>query len=184
MSTPKPALIKPARLEGSRIYLRPLEHVDLPLIRRWSENEETRVLTGEIAPMSPADAEAFFRRTQQQDRLWYVIHTKPNDRPIGEVGLLRMVPEWRTTDLSIILGETDARRNGYGEEAVRLLLDVAFGPLQMHRVAVGVVGFNHAAINFYRKIGFKQEGIQRDGYVHEGHFHDFVMMSLLESEYR
>jgi RimJ/RimL family protein N-acetyltransferase len=33
-------------------------------------------------------------------------------------------------------------------------------------------------------MGFVAEGIQRDGYWHGGRYHDFVMMSLLEQEYR
>jgi len=33
-------------------------------------------------------------------------------------------------------------------------------------------------------IGFKKEGIQREGYFHNGKYSDFIMMSLLEDEYR
>jgi RimJ/RimL family protein N-acetyltransferase len=54
----------------------------------------------------------------------------------------------------------------------------------MHRVSLGVVGFNERALRFYEKAGFKRGGIQRDGYFHDHRYHDFVMMSILEDEFR
>jgi RimJ/RimL family protein N-acetyltransferase len=95
-----------------------------------------------------------------------------------------MFPAWRTTDLSIIIGERDAWGKGYGTEAINLLLDYAFGYLSFHRVAVGVVGFKEKALRFYEKVGFRREGIQRDGYYYGHKYHDFVMMSILKNEYR
>jgi RimJ/RimL family protein N-acetyltransferase len=46
------------------------------------------------------------------------------------------------------------------------------------------VGFNTRALNFYEQLGFKREGTQRDGYYHEHRYHDFVMLSMLEDEFR
>lgn len=172
-------------LRGDWVYLRPLVREDLGPIRRWSKDPELRGLIGEIEPMSEAEAEAFFQRVQTgPDRLWFMVVRRSDDRPIGETGLLRMFPAWRTTDLSLMLGERDVWGQGYGTEAIRLLLDYAFGVLNMHRVSVGVVGFNERALRFYEKVGFLREGVQRDGYYYEGRFYDFVMMSILEDEYR
>jgi RimJ/RimL family protein N-acetyltransferase len=39
-------------------------------------------------------------------------------------------------------------------------------------------------LKFWESIGFKKEGIQREGYFHNGKYSDFIMMSLLEDEYR
>ena len=69
-------------------------------------------------------------------------------------------------------------------EVAQLMLDYAFGHQNFHRVAIGVVGFNTAALNFYERIGFQREGVQRDGYYYEHRYHDFVMMCMLEDEFR
>jgi diamine N-acetyltransferase len=185
METQTKDKIKVAFLDGERIYLRPLEPEDLDHIRRWANDPEVRRLTGEVRPMSRADADAFYERVKEdQDRVWFVVVLKDGDVPIGEAGLLRMFPAWRTTDLSIVLGEKKYWGQGFGSEAIRLLLDYAFGCLSFHRVAIGVVGFNERAIHFYEKIGFKQEGLQRDGYFYDHRYYDFVMMSILEDEFR
>ena len=172
-------------LVGERVYLRPLEAGDLPYIQKWANDPEIRGLTGEVKPMSRAEAEAFYERVQDdKHRVWFIVALVEDDRLIGEAGLLRMFPAWRTTDLSIIIGETDAHGKGYGTEAINLLLDYAFGSLNFHRVAIGVVGFNEKALRFYEKVGFRKEGIQRDGYYYNHRYDDFVMMSILEDEYR
>jgi RimJ/RimL family protein N-acetyltransferase len=95
-----------------------------------------------------------------------------------------MFPPWRTTDLSIIIGDKSAWGQGYGEEAITLLLDYAFGYLNFHRVSIGVVGSNERALRFYEKVGFQREGIQRDGYYYNHQYQDFVMLSILEDEFR
>ena len=177
--------IKSRFLIGKRVYLRALEKEDLIYIRKWSNDHEIRKLTGEVVSMSQADADKFLERVYSDNtREWFVIVVKENDRVIGETGLLRMFPAWRTTDISIIIGEKDAWGKGYGTEAILLLLDYAFRCLNFHRVAIGVVAFNEKAIHFWEKVGFKKEGIQRDGYYYNHKHHDFVMMSILEDEFR
>jgi diamine N-acetyltransferase len=172
-------------LVGQRIYLRPLEQGDLHLIQKWANDPEIRRLTGEVMPMSEAAAAEFLEKVRtDRDRVWFVIALRANDRVIGEAGLLRMFNPWRATDLSIIIGEKDTWSQGHGTEAILLLLDYAFGYLNFHRVSVGVVGFNERALRFYEKVGFKREGILREGYYHDHQYHDFVMMSILEDEYR
>ena len=76
-----------------------------------------------------------------------------------------------------------AKDRGCGTEAIRLVLDLAFHTYGMHRVSIGVVGLNADALKFYRKIGFRQEGIQEDGYFYNNEYSDFIMMRLLRHEW-
>jgi diamine N-acetyltransferase len=172
-------------LTGPRIYLRPLEKDDLPLLRTWCNDAEIRTLTGEVTPMSSSGADQYYERlAKDESRVWFAIALRENDRMIGETGLLRIFHPWRTADLSIIIGDKFCWGKGYGHEAIQLLMDYAFGSLALHRLSIGVVGFNERALHFYEKVGFKREGIQRDGYFHNHQFSDFVMMSILEDEFR
>ena len=172
-------------LSGEHVCLRPLSREDLIYIRKWMNDPEIRGLIGEVRPMTETGAEKWFERVQSdENRVWFVIVLKENGKVIGEAGLLRMFCFWRNTDLSIIIGEKEEWRKGYGTEAIHLLLDYAFGYLNFHRIEVGVVGFNEAAIHFYEKMGFKKEGITRDGYYYDHQYHDFIMMSILEDEFR
>ncbi len=172
-------------LTGERIYLRPFEASDIPLVRRWANDPETRAQTSEVFPSSLKSTEEYFERLRTDPyRVWFTVALKESGRPIGQVGILRIYHPWRTADLTMIIGETELQGKGYGREAMELALDYAFGALGLHRIAIAVVGFNERAIRFYEKLGFRREGVQRDGYFHGHRWHDFVMMSLLEHEFR
>jgi len=172
-------------LTGKRVYLRPLAKEDSVYLRKWSDDAEIRGLIGEVTSMSQADCEKFLEEVcADNSREWFVVVIKKNDRVIGEAGLLRMFPAWRTTDVSVIIGEKEEWGKGYGTETILLLLDYAFRHLDFHRVAIGVVGFNERALRFWEKVGFRREGIQRDGYYYDDKYYDFVTMSILEDEFR
>jgi RimJ/RimL family protein N-acetyltransferase len=172
-------------LVGRRIFLRPFSEDDLRYVQKWSDDSEIRRLTGEIAPMSRQEAEEFYKHLRaDKDRVWFAVVLKRGNRVIGEVGLLRMFRPWRCTDMSIIIGEKNMWGKGYGTEAGRLLLKYAFERLKFHRVSIGVVGFNDRAIRFWKSLGFKKEGVQKDGYYCDNEFSDFVMMSILEDQFK
>jgi diamine N-acetyltransferase len=172
-------------LSGDKVYLRPIEKEDVELLHQWANDTEVRGLTGETRPTTYNGALEFYERVQKsEDRIWLAVILREANQVIGETGLLRMFPAWRTTDWSLIIGDKSARGKGCGVETAKLMLDYAFGHLNFHRVSIGVVGFNTKAIDFYEHLGFKREGVQRDGYYFGHRYHDFVMMSLLEDEFR
>ncbi len=175
---------QPRVLIGRRVYLRPLTRQDLIYLRKWSEDAEIRGLIGEVTSMSEADSERLLKEVyDDSSREWFVVVIKKNNQVIGEAGLLRMFPAWRTTDISVIIGDKQEWEKGYGTETILLLLNRAFKQLDFHRVAIGVVGFNQRAIRFWEKAGFRKEGVHRDEYYYDGKYYDFVMMSILEDEF-
>jgi diamine N-acetyltransferase len=177
--------IKRKSLIGERVFLRPFQKKDLIHFQRWSNDAELRRLIGEVAPMSRTDAEKWYKELlADKDRAWFVIVLKKGKRVIGEAGLLRMFRPFRSTDMTIIIGEKDAWGRGYGTEVGHLLLDYAFKKLRFHKISIGVVGFNKRALKFWKSLGFKKEGIKRDDYFYDNQFSDCVMMSILREEWK
>src|SRR5512142_2985843 len=103
--TTKPEPTSPF-LCGERVYLRPIEKDDLPLLRVWCNDPEMRRLTGEVMPMSQAGADQFMERVKNDvNRVWFAVVLRENEHLIGEAGLLRIFYPWRTADLTIIIGD-------------------------------------------------------------------------------
>jgi RimJ/RimL family protein N-acetyltransferase len=135
--------------------------------------------------MSRTDIEKWYKDLlADQDRVWFAIVLKKRNLVIGEAGLLRMFRPFRSTDMTIIIGEKDERGKGYGTEVGRLLLDYAFTQLGFHRISIGVVGFNKKALKFWKSLGFKKEGVERDDYYYDNKYSDGIMMSILENEFK
>lgn len=176
---------KQETLMGRRVYLRPFGRDDLPHIQKWSNDAELRKLIGEVASMSRVETEKWYKDLlADKDRLWFVIVLKRGDRVIGEAGLLRMFRPWRSTDMTIIIWEKNAWGKGYGTEVGHLLLDYTFRRLGFHRVSIGVVGFNKRALKFWKSLGFKKEGVERDAHYYDDKYSNGIMMSLLEDEFK
>lgn len=169
-------------LESKNIYLRPFIKEDIPFLLCWYNDFETRLKRGDIAPTNYLDVEKMIDR-KEEDRIWFAIVRKSDNKIIGETGLLRMFPAWGTTDLTITIPDPTCQHKGYGTEAINLLMNYTFGHLNFNRIAIGVVGFNHKALDFYEKVGFKKEGIQEEGYYCNYQYSDFVMMRILKREF-
>jgi RimJ/RimL family protein N-acetyltransferase len=64
------------------------------------------------------------------------------------------------------------------------MLGHGFNNLNLHRIELGVFDFNPRAIHVYEKLGFKREGVLRDYLFSDGAYHDQILMSILDHEYR
>ena len=166
---------------GKKVILRPLRDEDAPFFAHWYNDPEVMFECGFHEPTT-LEAELEYIRKTHQDAEWYAV-TDTSEKLVGITGLLRMWPHWHCTDMSIIIPDPADQGKGYGAEAVRLMLDRAFNHHGFNRVAIGVVGLNTPALAFYERIGFKKEGIQEQGYFHNGEFSDFIMMRILKCEY-
>ena len=175
----------PSNLESPNVLLRAIMPSDAEYIVKWAADSEIRRLTAETEPLTLEKARDFIDMVRaDESRLWFMIIDKKTQKPIGECGLLRIFRPWNTADLSMIIAEKSQWGKGAAGEAMRILLDIAFNSLRLHRLSIGVLDYNVRALRFYRRFGFREEGRQLDGYFSDGAHHDFIMMSLLEGQYR
>jgi RimJ/RimL family protein N-acetyltransferase len=72
---------------------------------------------------------------------------------------------------------------GYGTEAARLALGLAFEQLGIHRVEALVEPSNKVSLALVRKLGFTHEGLLRER-IREGSWIDTEIWSLLDHEWR
>lgn len=100
---------------------------------------------------------------------------------IGNIGLSQISHVHRSCDFAIMMSQ-NARGKGYGKEASILALKYAFDNLNIHRVSLGVLTKNKAAIKLYEDIGFKREGKLRDYFFRGGQYRDVFTYSLLSTE--
>ena len=78
----------------------------------------------------------------------------------------------------------ELRGQRYGSRTFDLLLRYFFSYQNMHRLWLLVIDVNETAIHVYKSKGFVPEGVYREALFRDGQYHDYVLMSLLESEYQ
>lgn len=114
---------------------------------------------------------------------WYTIIDKKGHAIIGSIGMVQRRPEWGNTSLQISILNEEKRGEGYGLEALELLEKYIFDTLAYHRIAVKMPEFNEAAIGFFKKAGYKLEGVEEQGGCRGNWYYDIIRMRLLRNEY-
>lgn len=173
-------------LEGERVYLRPVEAAsDLERCLGWINDPEIQSRLGRRLPISRSMEESWFEAQYKKDEGFSLaIVLREGDRHIGNCGLHDLDTVNRSAEFGILIGERDAWGRGYGPEAARLLLQFGFDELGLHRIWLRAYSFNRQAVRAYEKAGFTHEGILRGTYYRHGAFHDSIVMSVLEEEWR
>jgi len=175
-------------INGERIRLRALEKEDLPNFVEWLNDPEVRENLFANHPMSMAEEEQWFENMLKQPRyerpLCIEVKIEDGWHLIGNLSLMDISNTNRNAELGIMIGDKSHWNQGYGTEAIRLLIDHAFNQLNLHRVFLRVYDTNPRGIRCYEKVGFQHEGTQREAIYKDGNYIDMHMMSILRTEWK
>lgn len=72
-----------------------------------------------------------------------------------------MYPAWGTSDLTIIIPHEAHQGKGYGTEAIRLLMDYAFGDLGFHRLVSVLWDSIQMLCDFTRKTDLRKREFRK-----------------------
>ncbi len=147
------------------------------------QDEESLRLTGTQAAFTREQAARWLASMgDREGRVDLAILLRETDELMGEVVLKDIDVTNRSASLRIGL-RTPFTSQGYGTEALQLMLAHAFETLHLHRVELEVFAFNPRARHVYARLGFRQEGVRREVLWWDGAWHDAILMSLLAPEY-
>ncbi|MFO1541005.1 MAG: GNAT family N-acetyltransferase [Chloroflexota bacterium] len=176
----------PPILVGERVVLRRHRVEDLAHVQRWyGDPEVSRLTRYTVRPMDRAEVERYFRtRLLSAGSLAYGIHLRESERLIGLTTFSALDPENGSVLFHITIGEHDCWGQGYGTEATRLMLALAFERFGLNRVGLSVFDFNERAIRSYLKAGFTLEGRLREAIARDGRRWDELQRGILRHEWR
>jgi RimJ/RimL family protein N-acetyltransferase len=176
-------------ITGKHVILRGLEREDLKLMHKWLNDEEVmawaRSQPDNIAPMESIekDFEQDLKGENSQRRTYIVIDRK-SSKPVGWAAIRWWRLHSTTGGIGLVIAEKELRGKGLGTEATRLLVDLAFDQLNMHKVELFTRSDNEAALKAVKSCGFKLEGRLRETVYFDGKYHDGLMFGLLRGEYK
>lgn len=163
------------------VYLRALEPADIVRTLKW-HNDATlyESLGGSFRFVGRAAEVAWLKRTCKSagGEVSLAICVTRGNRHIGNIYLRNT--DWiaRHAELHMFIGESSARRRGYGLSALRQIITHAFRRMGLQRIYLQVLADNAAAIRTYEKCGFTQEGLMRQHAFKAGRFQDVLVMGL------
>ncbi|MFC1960393.1 GNAT family N-acetyltransferase [Chloroflexota bacterium] len=172
-------------LLGEKVLLNAVTKEDLPQYAEWFANLDLLILLreGGVFPFTLQDEEEWFEQQRKSEDVTFAIRTRQDQTLIGSCGL--MEPNWqaRHAELGIAIGAPDYWGQGYGSDAVCVLLRYGFLEFNLNRIYLQVYDYNTRGIAAYHKVGFVEEGRLRQQMFRDGQYHDIVWMSILRAEW-
>jgi RimJ/RimL family protein N-acetyltransferase len=159
---------------------------------------------GDRAPLKPASRDTFdvVLRRAATNLLFVVACLKDGNgsgdgktktttkaqMPIGWVALVeagseRMPLHHHRCAMMAVAVADGYRGEGYGGEMINWTLDWGFRRANLHRVGLGVLSHNTRAERLYRKLGFVEEGRERETTFFDRKWYDTIYFGMLEGDW-
>ena len=168
------------------VRLRPLRAADSSLLHGWINDRALVELSSPYRPVAWSEHERWFEEVRRRpDVRIYAIVESAALGTIGYCQLKDIDPAAGTAQLQIRIGLASHHGRGAGRQAVRALLDVAFGELGLSEVRLHVFESNLRAIRCYRACGFTQQAAAaREAVTVGGRRESVIWMSITAAAFR
>jgi RimJ/RimL family protein N-acetyltransferase len=172
-------------LRGERVVLRTLEREHCRQL--WQSYEPEEPLPTE--PLNPGlsieGADKWFEEIQAKqgkEQVYLGVFTVEGQL-VGDIQLAHIDWRQRTASIGVGIARRADRRQGYGLDAVLTLLRYGFGELDLYRVTARTAQYNEGAKRILQRMGFVEEGREREAIYCGGQRRDRLIYALLRSEF-
>jgi RimJ/RimL family protein N-acetyltransferase len=181
----------PLTLAGEKVRLRPLDQRDLTVIRAAYQDFDLQLTTdGDAPPLTDDQILAFWTEIISNPGLnlrYFAIEPLESafgtGQCVGACSLQQIDMRNRHAELSIFMVAPEHRNQGYGSEAIQLLLVYGFEVVRLDKVYLGAYDFNEGGLRAYERVGFRYEGHLRQMLYYEGRYWDEWAMRILRPEW-
>ena len=175
-------------IQGKRVRLRAIDRNDLVFFVPWLNDEEVRENISIYVPLSISQEEKWLSeiltRPIEEHPLTIEVLLGEEWRLIGNIELLKFDQRNRSAEIGIFIGDKQYWGQGYGVDAMRLMLRHGFNHLNLNRIYLNVFETNKRGIRCYEKSGFILEGKIRQAHYFNGKYIDVWCMSVLKNEWQ
>lgn len=169
-----------------RLRLRPLTSPDAPALAGYRNDPAVARYQSWIIPYTVADATMLIEELAQSDPTvpgWfqYGIERRSDGELIGDLGV-RLFENTRQAEIGFTIAAS-AQGTGFGQEAVRRILDHLFVVVGLHKVSAECDARNTASAHLLTRVGFRQEGHLRAHTWAKGEWTDDLLFGMLADDY-
>ncbi len=162
---------------GGNIYLRQLKEADATEeYCNWLNDPEVNKFL-ETRQATIEDLKNYIRQKQNDPNVLFLgVFDRQSDIHIGNVKLEPIDWSAKRAVFGILIGHKAYWGRGIGSQATKLTVDLAFGPLGLNEVELGVIADNLRARRVFEKGGFKEVRVEPKAMNHNGILYDKIVM--------
>lgn len=162
---------------------------DPQTLAEWSQDATLARMLNET-PARPLASEQIKKRLENMEkeidekREMFYFHIRPleDDRLVGWGKIYWILWPSQIANFQMAIGPAEQNK-GYGADAFRLFLRLAFDELNLNRLTVILPEYNIQGIKFVKKFGFSEEVRRREVIFRDGRRWDSLHFGLLRSEW-
>jgi len=176
-------------LRTERLILRPFTRGDVDAVYAYRRREDVARYLFDVALSRDECALAVQQRIGQVafeaegDKIVLAVELAANAALIGEVSLIWRNVDARQAEVGWIF-DPDYQGRGYATEAANAMLDLAFGPGDIHRVAARCDVRNEASWRLMERLGMRREAHFREHGLFKGRWDEEFIYAVLRAEWR
>lgn len=173
-------------LRGELVGLRARLETDVLILDAELHDDVTVKIRSSRRPWRPrapgSSASEFSVKEPNDTSVNFSVVTLAGEELAGEAMLWGIDSHNRLAHLGLALRPA-FRGKGLGTDIVRVLCHYGFVILGLHRLQVDTLTDNTAMISAAARVGFREEGVNREAVWVAGEFQDEVMLGMLVSEW-
>lgn len=168
-------------LKGKKVILRPLDkETDLEKSLKWINGAEIRNFISAFLPKTKKQEEEWFDKEDNGVKL--AIEIKDGEY-IGNISFFGLDYRHGIAEVGIFIGEKKYWNNGYGTDAVMILLNYGFNVLNLRKIKWRALASNERSVNCSKRCGCKVEGILRKEIFTNGEYVDMVCLAVFKKNF-
>lgn len=183
------------RLTTPRLVLRPPRTGDIGELRRLLRHNHAHLKPWNPAPRpgeDPTSITEISNTVLRQRREWktgrsFAFMVATRDEPTKLIGKIALNGIMRGAMFGAHLGywiDVDHQSGGLCTEAIRGVLDFAFGAAELHRVQAAIMPHNARSLRVIEKLGFRREGYAERYLLIASTWEDHVLFARTREEHR
>jgi diamine N-acetyltransferase len=173
-------------LKGNNIYLRALEPEDLEFIYTIENDESIWEVSNTQTPYSKFLIKQYLENAHQDiyeaKQLRLVICKNNTSVAVGLIDLFDFDFKNKRAGIGIIINTDNNKNQGFGQEALSLVIEYSFSYLNLHQLYANIGSNNEASLKLFTKFEFQKIGTKRDWNFNQGKFSDEILFQLLNTK--
>lgn len=177
--------MKAPTLETDRLVLIPLsmDHVSENYVNWMNDPRVIRYLESG-GDYTIEKLKAYLTSVVQSEILFWAIHKKSDRKHIGNIKIDPINLKHGLGEYGILMGDRAEWGRGYAKEASKAVIDYCFFKVNLRKITLGVVAENSPAVELYKKLNFRIEGLLKEHQYYEGNLCDILRMALFNTNYQ
>lgn len=176
--------MKAILLESEKLIYKPLslKHLSQDYVD-WLNDPEVYQYMETRGNYTFAKLRDFLKEVEKKDILFWGIHLKDSLLHLGNIKIDPVNTRHGTAEYGIMMGRRSEWGKGYAKEASLTIIDYCFKKIGLRKITLGVISNNKSAVELYKKIDFKTEGVLKKQGIYNGIYCDALRMAIFNPEF-